>query len=89
MNATAREGSSATRNPRLKNKPMTVESRLTDLEVKISFNEDLIEELNRTIYRQQQQIDFLAAEIVALRDQVKYQPAGEQRSLRDEIPPHY
>lgn len=89
MRNTARGKSSASPQTRLKKQPMTVESRLTDLEVKISFNEDLIEELNRTIYRQQKQIDLLAAEIVALRDQVKNQPQGEMRSLRDEIPPHY
>jgi SlyX protein len=66
----------------------TMENRLTDLEVKITYNEHLIDELNRTVYRQQQQIDWLIGEIRSLRDQIKNAP-NEPRSLRDEIPPHY
>ena len=67
-----------------------MESRLTELEIKISFTEDQLEELNKVVYRQQQQIDMLIGEMRALRDQVvnNDQPQ-EQRSLRDEIPPHY
>jgi len=66
-----------------------VESRLTDLEIKISYTEDMVEELNRTVFRQQQQIDLLIAEIRALREQVQTAEPREQRSLRDELPPHY
>ncbi|OMG54802.1 SlyX protein [Azonexus hydrophilus] len=67
-----------------------MESRLTELEIKISFTEDQLEELNKVVYRQQQQIDRLIGEVRALRDQVvnNDQPQ-EQRNLRDEIPPHY
>lgn len=66
-----------------------MESRLTELEIKISYTEDLVDELNRTVFRQQQQIDLLIAEFRALRDQVQNAAPLEQRSLRDEIPPHY
>ncbi|RIX45559.1 MAG: SlyX protein [Rhodocyclales bacterium GT-UBC] len=66
-----------------------MESRIIELEIKASFAEDMLDELNRTIFRQQQQIDLLASEIKALRDQVRNTQPGEQRSLRDEIPPHY
>ncbi len=66
-----------------------MESRITELEIKISYAEDLIDELNRTVFRQQQQIDLLAVEIRALRDQVRNAPQAEQLSLRDELPPHY
>lgn len=66
-----------------------MESRLTDLEIKISYTEDLLDELNRIVFRQQQQIDLLVNEIRALRDQVMTSMPQEQRSLRDEIPPHY
>ena len=67
-----------------------MESRLTELEIKISFTEDQLEELNKVVYRQQQQIDLLIGEVRSLRDQVvnNNQPQ-EQRNLRDEIPPHY
>jgi len=66
-----------------------VESRITELEIKISYTEDLVEELNRTVFRQQQQIDLLARELRSLRDQVQSSQPQEFRSLRDEIPPHY
>jgi len=66
-----------------------VESRITELEIKISYTEDLVEELNRIVYRQQQQIDFLAHALRSLRDQVQSAQPAEQRNLRDEIPPHY
>jgi SlyX protein len=65
-----------------------MESRLTEIEVKLGFTEDLLEELNRTVYRQQQQIDRLQQELRALRLQVSALPA-EQRAASDEIPPHY
>ncbi|WP_287919492.1 SlyX family protein, partial [Comamonas sp.] len=42
------------------NDPMsieTLEARVMDLEVKASYTDDLLEQLNMTIYRQQQQID--------------------------------
>jgi SlyX protein len=68
-----------------------VESRITELEIKISYTEDMLDELNRTIYRQQQQIDMLIENIQSLRQQMLAtgnQP-GEALSLRDEIPPHY
>ena len=64
--------------------------RLTELEIKISLTEDMVEELNRTVYRQQQQIDLLQAQLRLLYTQMQTtaEPA-EQRNLRDEIPPHY
>lgn len=64
------------------------DQRLTELEIKAAFTEDLVEELNRTIVRQQQQIDMLVRELLQLRDQAdSAQPSF--RSLRDELPPHY
>lgn len=67
----------------------STDTRITDLEIKISYAEDLIDELNRTVFRQQQQIDFLIGEIKALRDQVRNAAPAEPLNLRDEIPPHY
>lgn len=66
-----------------------MEARLSELEIKISFAEDVIDELNRTVYRQQQQIDRLLVQVETLRDQVQAAAPAEQRSLRDELPPHY
>jgi SlyX protein len=67
-----------------------VAERLTELEIKSSYAEDLLEQLNMTIYRQQQQIDSLVQQVVQLRQQS--QNAGQDggaRNLRDELPPHY
>ncbi len=64
--------------------------RLTELEIKMSLTEDLVEELNHTVYRQQQQIELLQAQLRVLYGQMQAvaQPA-EPRNLREEIPPHY
>ena len=66
-----------------------MESRITELEIKASYAEDAIDTLNQTVFRQQQQIDRLILEIKTLREQIRNDQPAEQRSLRDEIPPHY
>jgi SlyX protein len=71
------------------NEGSRMESRITELEIKISYAEDLVDELNRMVFRQQQQIDQLINHIRALREQVQAAAPGEQHSLRDELPPHY
>ena len=40
-----------------------LEQRLNDLEIKASYTEDLLDQLNLAVYRQQQQIDRLVHEI--------------------------
>jgi SlyX protein len=66
-----------------------METRITELEVKLAFAEDLLETLNQTVFRQQEQIDRLQHEVRALRQQMLQAQPTEERSLRDEIPPHY
>ncbi len=66
-----------------------MESRLTDLETKISFAEELLEALNRTVYGQQQQIDQLQRELRALREQVQSSQPAEPGDTHHEVPPHY
>ena len=63
--------------------------RLTELEIKASFADDLMDQLNQVIVRQQAQIDALIREIGRLRDQMPAGDAAAFRSLRDERPPHY
>lgn len=66
-----------------------LEDRITELEIKASFAEDLVDHLNAQVARQQEQIDAMVREISQLRRQV---PEGRQDgpgSLRDELPPHY
>jgi SlyX protein len=66
-----------------------MESRLEKIEAKLSLAEDLLEELNKTVYRQQRHLEQLQQEVVALRQQVQTALPAEPRNLRDEIPPHY
>ncbi len=66
------------------------EDRLIDMETRIAFQEDLIEELNKAVYQQQQKMDKLEALCASL--------AEHLRSLTDSLhegkpaserPPHY
>ncbi|MDE2418683.1 MAG: SlyX family protein [Burkholderiales bacterium] len=67
-----------------------IEDRLTELEIKVSFQEDLLDKLDQIIIRQQEQLDALTREVVALRQQnPQAGDAPPQRNLRDDLPPHY
>ncbi len=66
-----------------------MENRLEKIESKLSLAEDLLEELNTTVYRQQRQIERMQNEIVTLRQQLQVSMPAEQRNPGDEIPPHY
>lgn len=66
-----------------------LEAQITELEIKISYAEDMLDALNRTAFSQQQQIDQLIAQVRTLRDQVQASAPAEPRSLREELPPHY
>lgn len=63
--------------------------RLESLEIKASFTEDLLDQLNLTIYRQQELIDRLTHEVIQLRQQAPEGGSNGARNLRDELPPHY
>ncbi len=66
------------------------ESRITELEAKLAFAEDLLDTLNQTVIRQQRQIDSLQEQFRLLHQQVRdSQPDAESLSPREEIPPHY
>jgi len=70
--------------------PHTVDQRLTELEIKASFAEDLVDQLNQVIVRQQEQIDALVQQVSQLKAQQGQSSGGSEfRSLRDELPPHY
>lgn len=66
-----------------------IDKRLMELEIKASFSEDLLDQLNQNIYRQQQDIERLARELVQLRMQSQDNRQGEQRSPGNDLPPHY
>ncbi|GAB3627324.1 Protein SlyX [Pandoraea terrae] len=70
-----------------------MESRLTELEIKVAFQEDLLDTLNEIVTRQQQQIELLQKQFQALYQQVQSGAsaggAGADADPRHEIPPHY
>ncbi len=63
--------------------------RLTNLEIKASFSEDLLDKLDQIVTRQQDQIDRLTRELTHLRQQSPAENSAPTRNLRDELPPHY
>ena len=66
------------------------DKRLMDLEVKLSFTEDLVDHLNDLVTRQQQQIDLLIREVGKLKDRAPDTGGGAgARDPREDIPPHY
>jgi len=66
-----------------------MDKRLTELEVKLAFAEDLLEALNLAVFRQQERIDALEGALRELRQIVQLAQPAEPRSLPDERPPHY
>ena len=69
--------------------PITTDLRLTELEIKASFTEDLLDKLDQVIIRQQQQIEFLLRELTELRKQVPEASQAAGRNAHDDLPPHY
>lgn len=67
---------------------MNTEQRVTEVEIKLSYTEDLLDELNLIIYRQQQQIDALIGQVNSLRQQTP-DAGGAARNPQDDLPPHY
>lgn len=66
-----------------------MESRLINVEVKLAFQDDLLEVLNQTVADQQRQIDLLQDEIRILYQQLKSLQPSLLAALADEPPPHY
>ncbi len=66
-----------------------IEKRLAELETKLAFAEDLIDTLNQTVFRQQEQLDSLQQQLRLLHQRLQNALPEETRNLRDEIPPHY
>lgn len=66
-----------------------IEQRLRDLEITTALADDMLDQLNQTIFRQQQQIDALARELSILRQQLPQDRNSGSQNLRDELPPHY
>ena len=69
--------------------PTMDQARLEKIETKLSFAEDLLEELNHLVFRQQEQIKRLQAQLDRLADKQSDSGSTERFDARDDIPPHY
>ena len=70
-------------------KPNETEQRLMELEIKATFTEDLLDQLDQVVVRQQQQIDLLIGELAQLRQQPRDEGVGGPRPPHEDLPPHY
>ena len=71
---------------------LATDNRLVDLEIKVSFMEDLLDDLHAIVIQQRDQMDRLTAVVAELRQQ-QDQPQSSggsalQRAI-DNLPPHY
>lgn len=67
-----------------------MESRIVDLEIRLTHQEAALQTLNDVIVRQQKEIDRLRAELDALRQQVRAQATFPVVPPSEETPPpHY
>ena len=69
--------------------PDIIDHRLTELEIKASFSEDVLDQLNLIIVRQQQQIEQLTREVSHLRQLSTDHSPGLARHALEDLPPHY
>ena len=66
------------------------DTRLEKIETKIIFLEDTVEDLNKTVYAQQQHIDRLQALIDSLVTHMReLVDAAPEHASANERPPHY
>ena len=67
------------------------ENRLMELEIKVSYQEDLLQILNDIIAKQQQQIDRLEIAFKNVNERVQSLATKmpDDSPLQHEIPPHY
>lgn len=65
--------------------------RLTEVESKLAFAEDLLDSLNQTVIQQQAQIDSLQQQLRLLNQRLRdlSQSSAPALSPGEEIPPHY
>ena len=64
--------------------------RLTDLEIKLAFQEDLVDSLNQVVTAQQRELELLQGQVRLLYQQLKSLQPSDIASVADEAPPpHY
>ena len=66
-----------------------LEDRITELEIKFSHQDQLVDELNKIISNQQISIDKLINEIQNIKISLEGSASQSNRTLEDDVPPHY
>jgi SlyX protein len=67
-----------------------MENRLVELETRLAFQENTLQELNAVVVRQQREIDALTREIESLKAQIRTLAPELVASRAEETPPpHY
>lgn len=67
-----------------------IQEQVTSLEIKLAFQDDLVETLNQIVIGQQQQLDLLQQQVQLLYQQLKsLQPSNIADLAEEAPPPHY
>lgn len=70
--------------------PQNIEQRLKELEMKTTFQEKLIEDLNQSIIEQQFQLDKMQLQLRYIANKLKDLPLSNIANPNEETPPpHY
>ncbi len=68
---------------------MSQEDRFVDIEIKLAYQEDLVESLNQVVYQQSLRIDQLEALVNKLGEHIRNNSQTTPGMLLGERPPHY
>lgn len=68
---------------------MSHDERLTELETRLTYAEDLLDSLNDVVAKQQMELLELRALCRELINQLRQQEPSVSTSAKDNIPPHY
>ena len=69
---------------------MAMQEAIDDLQMKLAFQEDLLDQLNQVVTNQQQQITNLELALETMKVQVNTMQTGTQEAgQQHELPPHY
>tara|TARA_B110000305_G_scaffold47350_1_gene50641 strand:- start:155 stop:358 length:204 start_codon:yes stop_codon:yes gene_type:complete len=65
------------------------DSKLVELEEKISFLQNMLDELNMVVFRQSEKIEKLTNEIKVTNEKLINQSDSSDSEVTDDQPPHY
>jgi len=67
-----------------------MQESIDDLQMKLAFQDDLLEQLNQVVTNQQKQITNLELALETMKEKVNtMQTASQESGSQHELPPHY